>query len=235
MARALSHTHPPVPAITSRPRVSIAALTAVVAAVGVALSLQHDGSTGDSSSGLFDATRGPDLVVSGLPGVDLAALRALPGLESSSGPFAGVDTSARYRGREVGMRLEGRPPAQSAVDRPRVVSGGWARPRAVVLERATARSLGAPVGSTVTISAAEGKVRLTVSGVVETVARSRRPGNGRGLGYVVPDTLAGVAPKATHGTTMLLRLADPDRAGRYATEIRQRYPGGQVAVEVPSR
>jgi hypothetical protein len=51
---------------------------------------------------------------------------------------------------------------------------------------------------------------------------------------VLPSTLTGVAPNAPYGSTLLLRLADPDRAGKYVDWIRRRYPGGQVTVEEPS-
>jgi hypothetical protein len=208
-------------------------LAAAAAAVVIAAS------SGSSPAGpwqqTFEATEGPHVVVSALPGVDLAPLRVIPGLTAASGPFPGIDTSLRYRGREIGARLEGRPVAVTAVDHPLLVSGEWARHGTIVLERSTAGALGLSLGGQVTVAAARGGVRLTVVGIAETTALSRSPGTGRGLGYVVPSTLTGVAPKATYGSTMLLRLADPDRARKYVDWIKQRYPGGQVAVEAPSR
>jgi putative ABC transport system permease protein len=210
----------------------VLALTATAAVIAAT-------SSGDSTGGpwqrTFDATDGPHLAVVGLPGTDLAPLRELPGLTAASGPFPGVDTSLRYRGREIGTRLEGRPAAATAVDHPLLISGEWVRPGTVVLERSTARSLRVPLGGRVTVAAARGRIRLTVTGVAETAAPSRSSGYGRGLGYVVPSTLTGVAPKATYGSTLLLRFADPDRAGKYVDWIKQRYPGGQVAVEAPSQ
>jgi putative ABC transport system permease protein len=210
----------------------VLALTA--ASAGIVVATGSGGSTAGQWQQTFDATSGPHIAVVGLPGVDLAPLREIPGLTAASGPFPGVDTSLRYRGREIGTRLEGRPVAATAVDHPLLISGGWVRPGTVVLERSTARSLRVPLGGRVTVAAARGKIRLTVAGVAGTAAPSRSSGYGRGLGYVVPSTLAGVAPKTTYGSTLLLRLADPDRAGRYVDWIRQRYPGGQVAVEAPS-
>jgi putative ABC transport system permease protein len=209
----------------------VLALTATAAVIAAT-------SSGDSTGGpwqqTFDATDGPHLAVVGLPGVDLAPLGELPGLRAASGPFLDVDTSLRYRGREIGTRLEGRPVAATAVDHPLLISGEWVRPGTVVLERSTARSLRVPLGGRVTVAAARGSIRLTVTGVAETAAPSRSSGYGRGLGYVVPTTLTGVAPKGTFGSTLLLRFADPDRAGQYRDLIKQRYPGGQVAVEAPS-
>ena len=207
---------------------------AAAAAITVVITASGGGSSAGPWQQTFDATDGPHVVVSALPGADLTPLRALPGLAAASGPFPVVDTSLRYRGREIGTRLEGRPAANTAVDHPLLVSGRWARRGTIVLERSTARALGVPVGAHVIVATARGRARLTVGGVAETSAPSRSSGTARGLGYVVPGTLTGVAPKATYGSTMLLRLADPERAGKYADWIRQRYPGGQVTVAEPS-
>jgi hypothetical protein len=230
-ARAISHPHG---ALVRRPRRIAVAVLALAAATVIVVANGSGGSSGGTWQQTFDATDGPHLVVVGLPGVELTPLRAVPGLTAASGPFPGVDTSVRYRGREIGTRLEGRPAAASAVDHPLLISGRWVRPRTVVLERSTTRSLRVPLGGRVTVAAARGRISLTVAGVAETAAPSRTSGYGRGLGYVVPSTLTGVGPKATFGSTLLLRLADPDRAGGYVRWIKQRYPGGQVAVEEPS-
>ena len=104
-----------------------------------------------------------------------------------------------------------------------------------MLELRTARALRVPLGGRLMVATTRGRTHLTVSGVAETAARARYPGTGRGLGYVEPGTLAGVGPSATFGSTMLLRLADPDRTGKYVEWIKQRYPGAQVAVAAPSR
>ena len=209
-------------------------LALIAAATAIAVAASGDGSTEGPWQQTFDATNGPHVAVVGLPGVDLTPLRELPGLAAASGPFPGVDTSLRYQGKEIGVRLEGRPAAATAVDRPRLVSGAWVQPRTVVLERSTARALGVPLGGRLIVATARGRIHLTVAGVAETAAPSRSPAVGRGLGYVLPTTLTGVAPQETYGSTMLLRLADPDRAGRYVDWIRQRYPRGQVTVEEPS-
>jgi putative ABC transport system permease protein len=189
----------------------------------------------------FEATNGPHVAVFGLPGVDLEPLARLPGLRAASGPYRTVATSLRYRGREVGVQLEGRTRSESVVDHPLLVSGRWVRPGTVVLEQSTAHALRVPLGGRVTVATAEGKESLVVGGVAKTAVRERYPGSGRGLGglgglgYVTSRTMTGVAPSRTYGATMLLRLDDPDRAGKYVDWIRQRYPGAQVAVEVPSR
>jgi putative ABC transport system permease protein len=234
MARALTGT--PLPTVGRLPRRSAVAVMALAAGAAATVVVAIAGPSGKAPSPTtFDATNGPHVAVSALPGVNLRPLADLPGLTAASGPFTGVDTSLRYAGREVGVRLEGRPAAKSAVDQPLLVSGEWARPGTVVLERSTARALDVPLGGRLTVATTRGRTALTVSGVAETAAPARYPGTGRGLGYVEPGTLAGVGPKATFGSTMLLRLADPDRTGKYLEWIKQRYPGAQVAVEAPSR
>jgi hypothetical protein len=234
MARALTGER--VPTIARPPRRTVPALTALAAGAVATAAIAIAGPSGTSPvPTTFDATNGPHVVVTALPGVDLAPLAELPGLTAASGPFPGVDTSIRFAGREVGARLEGRPSAKSAVDQPLLVSGRWERPGTVVLERSTARALGVPVGGRVMVATTRGRTSITVSGVAETAAAARLPGAGRGLGYVQPGTLAGVGPKATFGSTMLLRLADPGRTGTYVEWVRRRFPGGQVAVAAPSR
>jgi putative ABC transport system permease protein len=227
-------THPSTASIARRPRwIAVAALVLTVPAV-VAVVMVSRGSAAGPWERTFEATDGPHVVVAALPGADLTALRSVPGLTAASGPFPVVDTSLRYRGREIGVRLEGRSDQATAVDHPLLVFGEWARRGMIVLERSTARALGVPTGGDVSVATTRGRVGLTLSGIAETAAPSRSSGTARGLGYVVPGTLSEVAPHSTYGSTMLLRLADPESAGKYADWIRQRYPGGQAAVAEPS-
>jgi putative ABC transport system permease protein len=229
-------THTPVPRIARRPPVAVAGAIALALA-GLLVWLVGGGSQARDVPGpaTFEATDGPHVAVFGLPGVDLEPLAGLPGLSAASGPYRTVATSLRYRGREVGVQLEGRARSESVVDHPVLVSGRWVRPGTVVLEQSTAHALRVPLGGRVTVTTAEGKESLVVGGVAKTAVRERYPGSGRGLGYILSRTMTGVAPSRTYGATMLLRLDDPDRAGKYVDWIRQRYPGAQVAVEVPSR
>ena len=210
------------------------ALALAAGALALAVSLSPDRVGQSNWQKTFDATNGPHVAVFAFPGVDLKPLADLPGLTAASGPFTGVDTSLRHHGREVGLRLEERPRAAAVVDRPLVVAGRWVRPGTVVLERSTAGVLGVSVGDTVTAATARGRIRLTVGGIAGAAVRSRNSGAGAGLGYVLPGTLARVGPAATRSSTMLLRLAEPGRAGSYLDWIRRRYPGRQVAVEEPS-
>jgi putative ABC transport system permease protein len=203
----------------------------ITGAAAVALAAALGGGAGSVGQPLAQATNGPDVQVSALPGVDLRPLEGLPALSASSGPFASIDASVAHGGREVGIHLEARSRAAAVVDHPLVVVGGWVRPGAVVLERGLAGRLGLHPGDSVRIAAASGSVRLAVAGIAATTARERYPTASRGLAYVLPETLARVVPnQAAYGSTLLLRLSDRAAAGRIVERIEARYPGRQVSV-----
>jgi hypothetical protein len=202
-------------------------LAAATAMVGLVMLV---GGRGGSSAWqqTFEATNGPHVRVSALPGVDLQPLMSLPGLAEASGPFPGVQTSLRHHGRESGVWLEGRAATSSVVDHPLIVSGKWLRPGAVVLDRSLASAIGAGVGDRVT---ADG-VSLRVAGITKTAASGRDRNRSEGLGYVLPGTLARIVPDShTFGSTVMLRISDPDRSGSFVRAIESTYPGAQVVVD----
>jgi hypothetical protein len=175
----------------------------------------------------FEATNGPHVRVSALPGVDLHPLMSLPGLAEASGPFPGVQTSLRHHGREAGVWLEGRAETSSVVDHPLIVSGKWLRPGAVVLDQTLANAIGAGVGDRVTADGAS----LRVAGISKTAASGRDRNRSEGLGYVLPGTLAGVVRDShTFSSTVMLRISDPDRTGTFVRAIESTYPAAQVVV-----
>jgi putative ABC transport system permease protein len=202
----------------------------VAGAAGVALTADLRGSQKTATQQLLDATNGPDIQVSGLPGVDLRPLTQLPGLSASSGPFPDLDTSLVYRGREVGVRLEGRPKSSSVVDHPLLSSGGWVRPGGIVLERDLARRLHVVPGDRLQITKARGKLPLVVSGTAATVARERYPSFSHALAYVLPETLRKIVPNdATYGSTLLMRLS-PEASDTLVEWVKARFPSHQVFV-----
>jgi hypothetical protein len=180
---------------------------------------------------LFDATYGPHVTVSALPGVDLKPLMNLSGLTTSSGPFPGVNTSVRFRGTEIGLYVEGRPTERSSVDRPAIVSGKWVRPRALVLQPGVADRLAVRPGSHVQVKTTRGWLRLLVSGVVDTTATARYLQQGEGIGYVLPDTLGKIEPsKRVYGETLFIRLADAGASSAFVKWISANYPGHQAGI-----
>jgi hypothetical protein len=232
---ALPHDHyadiaPRSPRSLSRPlAIVLAALVAAVATIAVAAELR--GGPHTAADEILAATNPPDVQVSALPGVDLRPITRLPGLDASSGPFPDVDSSISYRGREVGIRLEGRPASSSVVDHPQLVSGEWLRPGAVVLERKLAKTLALRVGEQVRVTTSQGALPLAVAGIAATAASERYPSESRGLAYVLPETLSSIVPnKSTYGSTLLLRLSNTGDTGKMVKSIGARYPGAQVVV-----
>ena len=222
-----------------RKRVLVSLFVTTVAATALVVAATAGGGSSPAGPGLFEATGGPHVQVSALPGADLGPLTRLPGLSAASGPFPGVTTSMRNRGTEAEVWLEARTGRAGAVDHPLQQSGRWLEPGAVVLERSLAQRLGLRPGERVGVTTASGPRSLRVAGVISTSADHRYRGDARGaaagagssVGFVLPRTLRAVAPNArTWSSTLMLRLADPAKTATYVDWIRDRYPGAQVAV-----
>jgi hypothetical protein len=220
-----------------RKRVLVSLFVTTVAATALVVAATAGGGRSAAGPGLFEATGGPHVQVSGLPGADLQPLKGLPGLSAASGPFPGVTTSVRHHGTEVDVWLEARSGLAGAVDHPLQQSGRSLEPGAVVLERSLAQRLGLRPGERVGVTTASGPRSLRVAGVISTSADRRYRSDARGagagvsIGFVLPRTLRSVAPNVrTWNSTMMLRLADPAKTATYVDWIRDRYPGAQVAV-----
>jgi ABC-type antimicrobial peptide transport system permease subunit len=130
------------------------------------------------------ATAGPDVVASytnlppmprgATPAAALAAMAALaraPGVTGSSGPFPIGWATLRVGRLTAGAIAEGREPARSAVDQPKLVQGSWVSPGGVVLERSFAEALGARVGRRVTLN---GRA-FRIAGIAVTAATAPYP------------------------------------------------------------
>jgi putative ABC transport system permease protein len=194
---------------------AISAAAVAVSSAGGGAGTPHD----------FEATNGAHVTVSALPGVDLRPVTRLPGISASSGPFPTVTTGVRHGGRQADLMLEVRPTRETAVDRPLLASGTWARSGAVVLERGIARELQARPGDRIKVSSARGAASLRVAGTAVTTSESQA------IGYVTARTLARVAPNArTYGAALYLRVAEPARSSRYVDWIRRSYPEPQATV-----
>jgi putative ABC transport system permease protein len=218
--------------LVSRDHARFMLLVAAAAACALALFLAGGRAADSTWQRTFEATNGPHVRVSALPGVDLAPVARIPEVTAASGPFPGLSTSVRHHGSEVGTWLEGRTRAPSAVDHPLIVSGSWLRPGAIVLERSLARAIAAGVGDRVAVAGTHGPTSLTVAGIAETTVSARGPGSRGGLGYVLPGTLRRIVPNAnTFGTTLMLRISDPKRSGDVVRAIETSYPRVQVTTD----
>src|SRR6185437_6548023 len=123
------------------------------------------------------ATAGPDVLATAFPyGAgpradpaalkDVAPLARAPGVIRRSGPFPVAFPVLRAHGLTDAVLAEGRTPAPSPVDQPRLVQGSWVRPGRVVVERSFADALGIQAGDRVTLN---GRA-FRVAGVAVTAA-----------------------------------------------------------------
>ena len=187
--------------------------------------------TGHQSGWLLDETNGPHVAVSALPGADLQPVTRLPGAVSSSGPFAGMETSLRHGGVELGLYVEARPAQPSAVDRPALRSGEWLPRGAIVLQDSAAKRLAVAPGDHVSVTTTGRTLRLLVAGVADSTLSRRYPGSSDGVGYVLPETLSRIAPdEHLYTRTLMIRLADPDASSSFAQAVRNGYRGPEVSV-----
>jgi hypothetical protein len=209
-------------------RRSLWAVPAIVAAcIASGIFLISPGS-GTSCVGLSHLTHGPDLRVTAVPGVDLRPVLALSGLSAASGPYPGVASALSHGGTQVSTWIEGRPARGSAVDRPVLVRGYWARRGGVVVEQGLARRLDLRTGQRVRVATTRGPLALRVTGIAATSSVSRAAGT-PGLAYVLPRDLRRVAPTPVHGSTVLLRIGGHD-SGVLAGWLQRRYPAPQAVV-----
>jgi hypothetical protein len=203
------------------------ALAVVAAIVTSAILLIANGS-GTTCVGLSHLTRGPDVRVTALPGVDLRPMLGLSGLSAASGPYPGVTSSLGHGGTEVSTWIEGRPARRSAVDRPFLVSGSWPRRGGVVVEQGLARRLDLRAGQRTRVATTQGTRSLRVTGIAASSSVARTA-DAPGLAYVLPQDLRRVAPASVHGSTVLLSVNDAD-TGVLARWLEQRYPGPQAVI-----
>jgi hypothetical protein len=206
-----------------------AALALVTACVLSTVLLIAPGS-GTTCLPVSQATHGPDLQVTAVPGVDLTPVLGLPGLSAASGPYPGVASSLRHGGTEISTWIEARPARGAAVDRPVIVSGEWPRRGGgVVVEQGLARRLRLQTGRRVRVVTTRGPLALRVTGIAATSSASRT-GHVSGLAFVVPQDLHRVAPAAVHGSTVLLDVGSGN-AALVAGWLQQRYPGPQAVID----
>jgi hypothetical protein len=201
----------------------LAAVAGASVLVGQAL---HNGGSGSGTRAL--ANDAPDIVVTGLPGVDLRPLTALPGLAAASGPYRDVQSSIRHDGRELTVRLEARSTAWSAVGGPHVIAGTWpGRPAdGIVIGDQLASRLQVRTGDRVRVTGVDGRIPLRVSAVAAE--------SGPSVAYLHSRLLSKLAPSSsTYGSALSLRLDDPGRTQEYRRWIERRFPAGQVTVNTP--
>lgn len=132
------------------------------------LGLALEGTTNNPYTRTREATNGPDIVATLVPGVlnagsstaspgggnepgspdlgELLPLERASGVVASSGPFPLTWTLLRKGPTMATAEVEGRSTGPSSVDSPKLVQGSWIRPGGVVVEAGFASALGLHVG-----------------------------------------------------------------------------------------
>ncbi len=129
-------------------------MTAAAAAVTIGLALH--GVTKAPYERTRAASSGPDVVAHIIPSHpdpsepaptgEVQPLERAAGVVAHSGPFPVTWAPLQAGSITAGAEIEGRDSAAAAVDQPKLTSGSWARPGAVVIEAGFAEALGLHVG-----------------------------------------------------------------------------------------
>ncbi|MEV5974042.1 FtsX-like permease family protein [Streptomyces sp. NPDC051921] len=201
------------------------ALFAVLASAGVIASLLLSGAllgyAVNPWQRVFNQSQGAHIWLHTRGDLDAAALASLDEVAALSGPFRTADATVTVGGARARVVLRGAGPQPPTVARPLVTEGRWldpeagdgtagGRPGEIVLESTLARALWAGPGDTVTVAGEDGApLSLRVAGVAESAEPLYRAGQGAGVAWVPPGTLARTAPTGA-GHSVGLRLKDPD-------------------------
>jgi putative ABC transport system permease protein len=239
-----------------RPAEALILLLAITAAAAtLTLGLVLHGITSGPYERTRAATGGADIVAIVAPGqsanepadrANLAPLTKARGVTASSGPFPVLGLTLRANGYTVPAMAEGRDQAASAVDRPLLTAGSWARPGSVVLERSFAAALGVRPGQTIALNGRS----LLVSGIAVSVALPPYPalcnvgcdfdfatttalGGQPGLIWMTKTDLLAEAKPSDLSWYMNLRLANPATASAYAAAYSNAHTAWSAPYLVP--
>ncbi len=214
-------------------------LALCAAATGLMVGLTLHGQTPASYARTRAATRGPDVIATVFPAPGstvstsqrqaLDTLRHDPAVARSNGPFPVAWTAFSAGPVRTSAEVQGRDPASTTVDQPRLTAGSWVRPGRAVLEQAFATALGARVGGTVSI----GGRAFRVTGIAVTAAITPYPdvcftgcilGSGAlhssspGLVWLTRSDLLSLGTAAQPvALSVALALRDPARVARWAS------------------
>ena len=128
-----------------------------------------------------DVTHGPDVWVRAERADQLSDILADPDVLKAGPilPLYGITDLDGGLGNVTALVQE-RDTPEASVDQPALITGTWAKPGGIVVERAFAEALGVGPGDTLQISGRP----LTVTGTAVTTARSPYPSNTPGLVWI---------------------------------------------------
>ena len=197
-----------------RPAQAILLVLAIAAgAATLTLGLAVQGTTDNPYARTRAATNGPDVVATVLTGgaapgpatttkpgggapvqaqaAALLPLRRAPGVAASSGPFPVSWTLLRHGPITGSAEVEGRTPAPSPVDQPKLLAGSWVQPGGVVAEAGFASTLGIHVGDRLGL----GGSAFRVVGIAVTAAIPSYPNTcGKAEGCILTNGVASHNP-----------------------------------------
>jgi putative ABC transport system permease protein len=141
----------------------------------------------------------------------LRKLAHAAGVTGYSGPYLTVNPTLVANGTTIAVFAQGRPTANTGIDRPYLTAGTWVRPGGVVLDRNLADALGTGPGDAVTL---DGHA-FHVVGTAVTAAQGQTwiPGV---VWVTEADARGLVSHRDPAGYTLNLRLADPAAAQQFA-------------------
>jgi putative ABC transport system permease protein len=165
-----------------RPAEAVLLMLAIAtAATTLTLGLALHGATDSPYAATRAATNGPDVVAREYPSppnasghADVSYLTSLehaPGVVAHGGPFPVTWAFLRAPGLTAAAEIQGRSPAPSPVDQPKLTQGSWVRPGGAVIEGGFAQALGLHVGSRISLGGAS----FHVVGIAATAAIPNYP------------------------------------------------------------
>lgn len=156
-------------------------LAIATAATALTLGLALHGATDNPYAATRVATNGPDVVAQEYPGppnapghADVARLTPLEHgsrVVAYGGPFPVTWAFLRAPGLTTAAEIQGRSPAPSPVDQPKLTQGSWVRPGGAVVEGGFAQALGLHAGSRISLGGAS----FHVVGIAVTAAIPNYP------------------------------------------------------------
>jgi putative ABC transport system permease protein len=160
-----------------RPAEALLLLLAIATATtALTLGLALHGAADNPYGATRAATNGPDVIALESPGTpngegranlaDLAPLEHAPGVVAHGGPYPVTWALLKTPGLTAAAEIQGRSPAPSLVDRPKLTAGSWVRPGGAVVEAGFAQALGLHPGDRISL----GGVSFRVAGIAVTAA-----------------------------------------------------------------
>jgi putative ABC transport system permease protein len=188
---------------------------------------------------LMAETNGAHVWFGAGPGVDLGGIAQRDGVEEAVGPFPVIEANLADVGASGSgsfpLMLFGQSADMPAVGRPVIRDGRWLQgPGEIVLDPDIAQFMRLRPGDHLAVQGSNGPVDLLVVGLAVHLAAWHTEGDGvthPPTGYVLPETLAGIAPdRSTWGSVLGVRIGDASKSAAFATAAVNALPPGSNVI-----